>query len=94
MELASEAKHRLEINQRNRKKVLKAQFPDKDMHDNDSDYYTPKFFYLTKHPLTGEEAYLFQEKNKRGTNYWIDRDKGNWDHMPNIFDDDCKAFYE
>lgn len=63
------------------------------MTDNDSDYYSPKYFKLINHPITGEEAYEFLEKNKNNSNYWLDRDKGNWDHMPKIYDDECEPFY-
>ena len=73
--------------------MLKEKFPDKNMTDNDSEYYSPKYFKLIKHPITGEEAYEFLEKNKYNSNYWSDRDKGNWDHMPKIYDDECEPFY-
>ena len=63
------------------------------MDGDDSVYYTPKYFKMVNHETLGEGHFEFQEQNSRESNYWLDRDKGNWDHMPKIFDDDCEAFY-
>ena len=87
-------KNRMEVNQRNRKKALKEQLKGKkNMEGDDCEYYTPKYFRKSVHPKTGDTVYSFIEKNERGSNYWMDRDKQSWSHLPRIFDDDCEPFY-
>ena len=91
---STEEKERLEINQRNRKKILKEQNKEIDFTANDHVYYSPKYFKYVKHPITGDMYYEFLDKNSNGTNYWVDREKGNWDYLPKIYDDECKPFLE
>ena len=91
---SSEEKERLEINQRNRKKINKEQKKDTDFSGNDHTFYSPKYFKYDKHPITGDPYYEFLEKNNYGSNYWVDREKGIWENMPKIYDDDCKPFLE
>lgn len=92
MEEASDLKNQLEEQQRARKKALKELLGDK-VTGNDADYYRPHYFKATKHPLNDEFYYAFVEKNERGSNYWQDRDKGDWSHLPKIWEKDCKPFY-
>jgi hypothetical protein len=90
---SNEQKDRLENNQRRRKKIIKEEiFKGKKIED-DEDYYTPVYFGRVVHPVTGEEIYDFLETNKHGSNYWKDRELGKWDHLPRVFEDDCKPFY-
>jgi hypothetical protein len=88
-QVASDLKHKLEENQRNRKKILKKELGDVVNGSKDSEYYTPLYFKQAKHPLNDEPYYEFVEKNKRGSNYWQDREKGDWKHLPKIWEDDC-----
>jgi len=92
-EEASAEKHRYEQNQRKRKSELKNLLKDKDFTGDDYLYYQPKYFDRSTHPITGEEFYVLKEKEGQH-NYWLDREKGDWAHMPKIFEDDCEAFYE
>ena len=91
---ASDQKHRLEVNQRQRKAELKKKLGAKIDADNDSSYYSPKYFREATHGLTGNKFYEYLERNKYGSNYWNDRDKGTWSHMPRIYEDDCEPFFE
>jgi len=92
LEESTEIKNKLEVNQRLRKKALKEKLGDK-ITDKDSSYYTPFYFKESTHPLNDEPYYEFVQKNSRGSNYWQDRDRGDWSHLPNIWDDDCKPFH-
>jgi hypothetical protein len=80
--------------QRSRKKTLKEEYPDLNWTEKDHTYYNPKYFKYGTHPISGDAYYEYLEKNKYESNYWQDREKGNWDNLPKIFDDDCQAFYE
>jgi oxysterol-binding protein 1 len=87
-EEASDAKNKLEDSQRQRKKKLKEVLGDKIEPENDSSYYTPKYFKKTKNQLTGDDYY-----EELGT-YWQDRDKLDWKHMPQIYSEHCEPFYK
>jgi len=68
--------------------------PDANLEGEDHEYYTPKFFKRSIDNLTREETYQFNEANtENGRNYWADREKHDWSHMPNLFDNDCRPFY-
>lgn len=90
---STDEKNRIELNQRKRKKLLKELLKDQPMDGDDSVYYTPKYFKMVNHDTLGEGHFEFQDQNSRESNYWLDRDKGKWDHMPKIFDDSCEPFY-
>ena len=64
-EEASDEKNRLENNQRARKKLLKETIGDKMEPDNDSSWYSPKYFSKTKNPITGDEMYEYCASNSR-----------------------------
>lgn len=90
---AGDLKEQLENQQRARKKLLKAELGDK-MKGEEWTYHKPQYFKLTQEPKEGVITYEYQEKNARGSNYWMDREAGNWNHLPRIFEPDCKPFYE
>jgi hypothetical protein len=92
LEEATEIKNKLEVNQRLRKKALKEQLGEK-VSDKDSDYYNPLYFKAANHYLNDEPYFEFVQKNKWDSNYWQDRDKSDWSHLPKIWEDDCKPFY-
>ena len=65
------------------------------MSGDDWNYYKPKYFKLVSDMgKSGEITYDFIEKNERGSNYWIDREKADWSHLPKIYEKDCKPFYQ
>ena len=82
------------MNQRERKKQLKTILKDKNLSKDDDTYYTPKFFRKTKHRITGETFYELNSGEDDGRNYWADREKGDWSHMPRLYEDDCEVFYQ
>jgi hypothetical protein len=40
-----------------------------------------------------EKGKVDYEYTPNGNKYWEERDKGEWKHAPNIYNDDCEAFY-
>lgn len=89
---SNQEKNRLELNQRQRKKKLKEELSGQKL-DVDYNYHRPVYFERKEHPVTGDTYYPFLENNRFGSNYWKDRELGSWDHLPRVFDDDCKPFH-
>ena len=73
---------------------MKADLGEEKISGDDWTYYKPKYFKLVSEMNNGQITYEFMHKNERGSNYWQDREKGNWTHMPKIYDKDCPYFYE
>jgi len=69
IKLASIEKNRLEEKQRTSRKEMEKKKIE----------YKPVYFVLSVDPITKEKNYIFNGK------YWIDREKGNWAHLPNIY---------
>ena len=69
-ELAIKEKHRLEENQRARRREL----------EKSGKTYKPAYFEEREHPLTGDTLFMFTGK------YWEDRHSKNWAHLTPIFD--------
>jgi hypothetical protein len=42
--------------------------------------YTPAYFELKDHPITGEKIWMFNGK------YWEDRAKGDWSRLVKIYE--------
>lgn len=96
MEEAQNEKTRLENNQRQRKKQLIADLQGKREgfdKDHDPTYYEPKYFVQQTHPVTGDAYYDFQAKNRYNSNYWSDRERGDFSHLPRIYEDGCEPFF-
>ena len=93
-EESSNEKNRLEQLQRDRKKKLKETLGEAIEPENDPSYYTPKYFKSVTHPITGDPIYEYCTKNAYNSNYWEDREKCAFQHLPNIYSDNCMPFYK
>lgn len=71
MDLAIKEKHRLEENQRTRRKT----------HEKAGTSHIPAYFEYTEHEMTGEMYWKFNGK------YWKDRQTKDWGHLVKIYDD-------
>ena len=52
--------------------------------ENDSSYYTPKYFKEVTHPITGDQVYEYCSVNAYNSNYWEDREKCAFQHLPRV----------
>ena len=84
---ASREKDRLERNQRDRRKQLKAILPKGTDMNNEHTFYEPKFF--KKVPMEGKLKFEYEPKNL----YWKMREEQDWSSLPKIFEDGTKPFY-
>lgn len=59
---------------------------------DEQELYKPRFFIreITVDPETGKKSYFYRPD---GTKYWEMRDKGEWEGVPRIFEDDCEPFF-
>jgi len=69
---ANTEKHRLEEKQRKFRKIR----------ETENIKWAPKYFKKYNDPDTGLEEYKYTN------NYWEDREKGNWSHLPDLFGED------
>ena len=53
------------------------------------DLYEPRFF--NKICTLDEEGNKVYSYTPKGNKYWEDRERGNWDYVPRIFDDSCEG---
>jgi len=88
------------VNQRKRRLEIKKIFEEKQKSSKDYDdfkiddertFYRP--LYFNKKKVYDEKGKVDYEYTPNGNKYWEERDKGEWKHAPNIYNDDCEAFY-
>ena len=60
------------------------------MHDERT-FYTPRYF-LKEIVIDdkGKEDYFYKPN---GNKYWEEREKGTWEGVPKIYEDNCEVFY-
>lgn len=86
--------NRLVSNQQNRRDKQTIHYkndPNINMFDERT-FYVPRFFDKEVIETPGEPiSYKFTPIENK---YWAEREKGTWENVPRIYDDNCDVFYQ